>query len=213
MRGTPALLTIGSALLILGSSPAGADPVALTGGGVSIQFEGRPHIWTTLVVGDTIYSVTRDIRPGEVINPECPCPPGSLIDVSNVLTGPFTGSVSYLDARPALFPVLFQGTVSLIAPPIVVQEPIGPGFVTSGPFEMLVTLSAFHDSRALFLNRTFAGSGTFGLMLHPDGRFMHIGYDLPEVPEPSTIWMLGTGAATLLARRRRMRQERDRGAP
>jgi hypothetical protein len=207
MRRTSALLIIGCAVLILGSSPAGADPVELTGGGVSISFEGRPHIWTTLVVGDTVYSVTRDSRPGEVINPVCQCPPGSLIDVSNVLTGPFTGSVSYLDARPALFPVLFEGTVSLVAPPVVVQEPIGPGFLTSGPFEMLVTLSAFHGNSALFLNRTFAASGTFGLMLHPDGRFMHIGYDLPEVPEPSTIWMLGTGAAALLARRRRLRQE------
>jgi hypothetical protein len=72
---TRALLTSCLAVLILGSAPASADPIALTGGGVSIG-KGRPNIWVTLVFGDTVISATRNVRPDEVINPQCPCPPG-----------------------------------------------------------------------------------------------------------------------------------------
>jgi hypothetical protein len=146
------------------------------------------------------------VRLGEVVNPQCPCPPGTTIDASNVLTGPFSAVITFDDMRTPIFGVTLEGMVSLAAQPITVTEPVGHGFLTRGPFDLFATFSAFRNDETLFSNRTFTGSGTFGLMLNEDFSTFHIGYDLPEapaVPEPSTLLMLGSGVSALLMRRRR----------
>jgi hypothetical protein len=98
--------------------------------------------------------------------------------------------------------------VRLAASAAIVTEPVGPGFLTSGPFDLHATLSAFHNGRTLFSNRMFASSGTFGVMLERDFSRFHIGYDLPDVPEPSTMLLLGSGVSALLfGRGRRRRRE------
>jgi hypothetical protein len=210
-----AMVILGVALPI---SPAGADPILVMGG--SIIIEGPIHASAT-VFGTQGFKAQVGLGAPALCMP-CGAPGDSVplsFNLDTVDGGGGTvelGGVSYRVGG-----ILTPGVSVLALSPFagrVILPPLAPSAAVSAPFELLSLESSFFIDYEDGSVATFplVGRGTATLALTPNRfgaplwEFDRLEYEFAPVPEPATLWLIGSGMLVLAARRHRRRTGPER---
>jgi hypothetical protein len=211
--------------LLFAATPAAGDPVQIRHGGVGFDTGDPPGL---SLVGDgfSLTSLFPSIGPFTLCTSGCF--PGDVISPSTVFgaesfdfllgTGFATvDGTTYGTAIAGQGSVLFRGTLSFDASPVVIPTPTGAALPrATSPFVLTGTIAGFQrfDATTPLFSVDVFGSGLATLVLEPleNGPpgtlfFRAIRYDIVDpVPEPATLLLFGGGLAGLLMRRRHGRK-------
>lgn len=212
--------------VLLAGAPAGADPVELRGSMILVVLEGpfydvRGDGFSLRTTFDAGFAGLDEVGLAEFFQ-YCRsgplsggfCTPGESIQMGGSTTGEADlgwGTLTVNEATLSPVRVRFQGT--FLAEPVVAPlPPEPPDFIRlSTPFQFSGSIRALLDGVEVF-QRDLVGSGLATIQLEPaspelgfggDEQFITYTFEDPAaVPEPSTVLLLGSGLATLIARRR-----------
>lgn len=198
--------------ILASAAAAGADPVQVTAGTVIVR---SPLVsGTVAITGEDGFSLTAGTE-GSTGMPGgwcLPCLPGETISLSSAFSG-LSGTATYAGEVYSLGLLGGGGAITLTSPAFALPAPLTFGPVT---FEFPFTASGFVNpwdpDRATI---PFVGSGrVFGFfsaspLNHPDHPIQYsvssLQYEFESAaptPEPGTLFLLGSGLAALLLRRR-----------
>ena len=192
----------------ISATAAGADPVRVTSGNLSFDTGNAPVF--------RLVTSTGEVFEAEAFRREWPacsyqCAPGTEIPVSLGITesdGPTFFRADGVD----LFPVM---RLVISAPSVTMPEPGSANDRIEDflrPFTFSGQLTGYASSDRIgtpVFDLTLVGSGTAKLsMALEGGRYsfssLDYNFDAAPVPEPATLLLVGSGAALLWRRRRRV---------
>jgi len=212
-------------LLVFGISPsvARADPIAVTSGSLNIAWDD-PSSFRVFGAGFELSGLFVGVTSSPQRTCFAGCLPGTMVNLSAVAGDPFslgTGMTAILNGVPLTDPFQPQTWLSLtgsfvfdagdiVLPPLT---PLGTGPIrVTAPFVFhgQVSGASRADPLTTILNVELTGRGTaqFRANPQPNGTFgtpeaTYFFEEVSPVPEPGTIVLFVTGAAGLLAGRRR----------
>jgi hypothetical protein len=212
-------------LATISAQPAEADPLIVTGGGFETRFD---LVSSVGLIGDGFQ--LGSLSPGAHLNvfDSCvTCAPGTVLDLSMVITGFATTDV------PQIFngvvytgPMFFVTDLQFSAPMVTLPSSIQPVFAATFPFTFRGTLSAAREGRVTaghveltgppLFSTTLVGEGTGRVSAWPASvieigsadQFAIVGvrYLFEEAaaptPEPATLLLISCGAALIYGKRR-----------
>jgi PEP-CTERM motif len=195
------------------AQPLWADPILLGAGGPGINNHvsvSGANLFVFSFDFDHTRVVASDFIPLNV-NPNCPCPVGSSVDLNSHFAGSINGlavvnGVAYSGVN---FLFDFNFTVpgmATVVPPQFGLEP-GPNFTFTG------TLSGTQNGQSLVAPVSLVGSGTTQfspnpVLNDPTNRPVRLLFSFTEpgsgaspTPEPASVMLLASGLAVALRRR------------
>ena len=209
----PALLVLGCAVL---PSVAGADPVRITSGFLSVDSISTPGPFQLIGDNFSLSGFSQDQTAGP-IQTCVPCEPGSTIDLGTRYLGDFGSGTGTVDGTA--YPQLkLVGPVVFSTPSITAPSAPGP-FTVVQPFTFDARLRGVVGFNDVVFEKLLSGQGTVTatFLASPEWTgqpllffFDSIRYDFSPAaptPEPATLVLLGTGLAAVFARQRSRRRD------
>ena len=204
---------------------ARADDIVLTSGYVSIG--GAPltrNAWRSVgfnFAGNnfTASGGAGDGQSRQGIQSPCsfsPCQPGATANPSSLVTFDGAGTATFNGTTSGAWWFAQDSHLTFSGLSVVIPESTASTLTLTSTFTMTgtVVVHALHDfpNHPILFSTTVSGSGiatlSFQYFATPGGGgyvLSNVRYDFTTIPEPTTLFLLGTGLAGLVARRRRRR--------